>query len=253
MSALVSYFAHEDARRCSQRADAYTEPVPAYGFSVGYCICPAETYTNRAVLYVCGSGEEMHDAMRKCRDLAKAYDVKFVTFAYPGQQSHTESSAKRDLTEDAKFACALRVYDTEKCTSVWGRSMGACFAARIACERDVDVLVLEAPLASVSSYVKQTREYVGAFMSACGLDAYCTVSALKHAKFNRAYVLSMENDHVLASTHAREVFEAAKTRGVTELHVVHDADHNSLASAEEYLLYVPHERLGHAELRKRNG
>lgn len=101
------------------------------------------------ILYFHGTGETVYSRPARFRNLAKAgYGI--LGLSYRGYASSTGSPSEDGLRRDAEaFYDHVRARHPGSPVVLWGYSLGSGVAVRLASERHVDGLVLEAPYTSI--------------------------------------------------------------------------------------------------------
>jgi pimeloyl-ACP methyl ester carboxylesterase len=240
LNSLLSCAAYEPTAECEYDPSDFqlTPPEPTYGFEVAYQVLGGDRLDAPLVMYVGGSGEEMHTSANKCMALARTYGVRFVVFAMPGgPESHTKHRSLIDtVSEDERLAACEAVFELFKPQDIWGRSMGASAALRVA-DHHVHGIVLEAPLASVRTVLEQTRPRFAAALEWANVDAYSTIEAAEHIQNTHVIILCMEDDEILSPAHSKEIEAALQFQNTVESATVKGASHNSWV--DDYSAYVP--------------
>lgn len=239
LNSLLSCAAYEPTAKCAYPPSAVqlTPPVPKYGFRVAYQVLGRDKDAP-LVLYVGGSGEEMHTSAEKCMELAEGYSVRFVVFAMPGPGTHTEYRPVLDTVDEAaRLAACKAVFELVSPLYIWARSMGSSLALRVV-DQHVRGIVLEAPLASVRTFIAQSKPRAAAALEWANVDAYSAIEAAEHIQNKSVVILYMEKDDVLSEDHSREI-EAAFMHNENKVDrvMVEGAQHNSWI--EDYAEYVP--------------
>jgi hypothetical protein len=247
MRSILACAAYEPTETCDSVEYALSDVVRPYGFQVAYVRIPPvkKDPTTPVVLYVGGSGEEMHRSVEKCQALSEMYDAEFIVFALPAPDTHTQYvPALGTVSEEERYAACEAAYQLvsgEYSVYVWGRSMGSSLAARLAYDHHTDVkgLVLEAPLGSVRKFIAQSKPNAAYVLEMLDVDAYSTVryvEKLKKKSIMKIFVLCMEKDEILDETHSLSVKAANPIYVVRK--IVQGAGHGG-CDAEDYKKYIP--------------
>lgn len=206
--------------------------VPGYDFCPAFAVSApppgASADLGAVVVYVGGNGEEMHDSIAKCDRMAERFGVAFVCYSIPGPEAHSRTNSLSARTERACVDLCVFILDEVAVAwpgnvFLWGRSVGASFAAHAACERAVHGVVFEYPLASARAFVTQDHAAVARGMEWMGVDAFDTVAAVckwgrgRVSRPARVAVIRAGADGLLASSHADAVVRAARANGYDDV------------------------------------
>lgn len=102
------------------------------------------------ILYFHGTGETVYSRPVRFKNLARA-GFGIVGLSYRGYASSTGSPSEEGLRRDAEaFYDHVRARHPGSPVILWGYSLGSGVAVRLASERPVDGLVLEAPYTSIT-------------------------------------------------------------------------------------------------------
>lgn len=101
------------------------------------------------VIYLHGNGETVYSRPARFRALARA-GIGVLALSYRGYASSTGRPSEEGLHRDAEALYGfVRERHPASKVSLWGYSLGTGVAVRLAAERSVDRVVLEAPFTSV--------------------------------------------------------------------------------------------------------
>jgi dienelactone hydrolase len=146
------------------------------------------------------------------------------------------------VDEETRFAACeaiMQLIDMSRGVYIWGRSMGASLAMRISAEYDVDGIVFEAPLASVRTFISQSKPRVAKAFEYIQTDAYSTISYAPMNKLAPIYILYMQNDGVLTPKHSELIEQKLIESGCEFVYRIRVDGKRHNSYIDEYTPYVP--------------
>ena len=116
---------------------------------------------SKTVIYTYGNGETVFDSQYRLTWLVDHLDVNVLAIDYRGYGFSDGSPSIDDLRQDI-----LTVYDylvrdlggADQSVYAFGRSIGTAAALRLASERDLDGLVLEAPFTTITDVIRSWNQ-----------------------------------------------------------------------------------------------
>jgi uncharacterized protein len=176
------------------------------------------------LLYFTGNSGNVANRAGKMRTIAAdGYGVFMLNYRRYGGSEGRPSEAK--IAADAVSA-----YDYLRGLGVaphdivaYGESLGTAVAARLALQRHVEALVLEAPFTSILAIGKLLWKYFP--LDLIMVDQYRTIDRIGQVKAP-LFILHGGRDSIIPLDHARHVFHAASEP--KKLVVLPNADHNDL-------------------------
>jgi pimeloyl-ACP methyl ester carboxylesterase len=185
------------------------------------------------VVYAGGQGFKMVLARGIVEQILSAVDVNLLMFDYRGNgQSTGELSVevlKRDVLDAHRVA---REKFNADCVIGHGHSLGSFLVSYLATERDLQGLVLEAPIVDAGMFFDNLLPwYLGLFLSfdvEPALAGESNREYLQHIGRTPVLLIAGEEDEIAGPMHVRRLQKVMKHPDVVKSHFIEQKGHNEL-------------------------
>lgn len=168
------------------------------------------------------AGEIIADTYLEC-----GYDVFMLDYRGYGKSGGNitnEEQIHSDVEKTYQFM--LKQYD-EKDIIIAGYSIGTGFAAKLAADKSIKALLLQAPYYSMSGLVSEKMPYLPGFITRYKIDSYKFLERVTA----QVYILHGTADQLIPFSHAKRLIRHAKPQDV--LIPIEGGGHN-IKDSEEF-------------------